>query len=490
MSSNDEQSRESKVPATSRPEPPEWVRELDGVQALIDRGEYDSADAALDVFERRWPTALGWAAYTRAILCMQSRSAEDALTAIKRALAEESLGQSGKKHLGQLLLQHYGETGDTHTLRLAMHEMLNDGLTDSSFLAVITQYAEMHNLTDVLARLRSGLKGDVPPRGVSWFQPPVASAASEGTSAEPIPVFECTEVTLVHRERGLYLFDTEGNLLRDCATSTTAEAVEAARYLAGTQAALSVESTAVLIHDGHGDPNYCHWILDWLPRLEIARASAPAWDFVIGHDLTATFQIDSLEFVGIRPDWFIPIAANPVLRVEELLIPDTCLRMRHPIAYGNPALLKWWRSLAVDQVGPIEPRGDRLYLTRRGTRRQVREDRNLRVLLERYGFRTLDPGDLPFRDQVDALRGASAVVAPHGAGLTNILFAPNECQVLELFASRGGTKAYEVLARALGQNYTALRDQGCGSTFAAWQNTMAMRVDLDAVEEWVLSLSH
>ena len=49
MRTNDEQSRESKVQATSPPpEPPEWVRELNGVQALIDRGDYESADAALD----------------------------------------------------------------------------------------------------------------------------------------------------------------------------------------------------------------------------------------------------------------------------------------------------------------------------------------------------------------------------------------------------------------------------------------------------------
>ena len=269
-----------------------------------------------------------------------------------------------------------------------------------------------------------------------------------------------------------------------------ADAVEAARYLAGTRAALSVEGTAVLIHGGagHPAPNYCHWILDWLPRLEIARASAPTWDSVIGHDLTETFQIDSLEFVGTRPDRFIPMATNPVFRVERLLVPDTCFRMRHPFANGNPALLKWWRSLAVDQVGPIEPRGDRLYLWRRGARRYVREERKLRLLLERYGFRTLEPGDLPFRDQIDALRGASAIVAPHGAGLTNILFAPSDCRVLELFASRGGTMTYEVLAGALGQHYTALRDQGCAFTFAARYDNVAITVDLDGVEEWLLGV--
>jgi Glycosyltransferase 61 len=491
MTSSDGQLRESKVQAKSAPpEPPEWVRELNGVQALIDRGDFESADAALDAFERRWPQARGWAAYTRAILCVNSRSAEETLAAIDLALAEESLGQSGKMHLTWLLVQHHGEAGDTERLRLTIHKMLDDGVTDSSFLEELTLYAERYKLADVLARLRSGLERDVPPRGVSWFQPPTASAASGGTSVESIPVFECTEVTLVHRERGLYVFDSEGTLLRDCATSTMADVVEAARYLAGTRAALSVEGTAALIHGGagHPDPNYCHWILDWLPRLEIARASARTWDFVIGHDLTTPFQIDSLEFVGVRPDCFIPMAANPVLRVEHLLAPDTCFRMRHPLASGNPALLKWWRNLAVEQVGPIEPRGERLYLRRRGARRYVREERNLRMLLERYGFRTLEPGDFPFRDQIDAVRGASAIVAPHGAGLTNILFAPNECRLLELFASRGGTTTYEVLAGTLGQHYTALRDQGCASTFAARYDNVAITVDLDAVEEWVLSV--
>jgi capsular polysaccharide biosynthesis protein len=118
----------------------------------------------------------------------------------------------------------------------------------------------------------------------------------------------------------------------------------------------------------------------------------------------------------------------------------------------------------------------------------VREERNLRELLERYGFRALEPSDYTFRDQIEAVRGASAVVAPHGAGLTNILFAPADCRVLELFASRGGTATYKVLATALGHDYTAVRDLGCTPTFAARQNNMAITVDFDAVEEWLLGL--
>ena len=63
-------------------------------------------------------------------------------------------------------------------------------------------------------------------------------------------------------------------------------------------------------------------------------------------------------------------------------------------------------------------------------------------------------------------------MAPHGAALTNLLFAPHECRVLELFASLGGSNAYEALATALGQDYTALRDHGRAPAFSAHHNNL------------------
>ena len=114
----------------------------------------------------------------------------------------------------------------------------------------------------------------------------------------------------------------------------------------------------------------------------------------------------------------------------------------------------------------------------------------LRSLLERHGFRTLEAGDFPFREQIELFRGASAVVAPHGAALTNILFAPNECRVLELFASRGGGDKYGVLATALGQDYTALRDRGSTPAFLRITTICLSAVDFDALEEWLFGVSN
>jgi hypothetical protein len=45
-----------------------------------------------------------------------------------------------------------------------------------------------------------------------------------------------------------------------------------------------------------------------------------------------------------------------------------------------------------------------------------------------------------------------------------------------------------MLATALGQDYTALRDRGYAPPFAE-DNNLPITVDLDAVEEWLLGVS-
>ncbi len=80
----------------------------------------------------------------------------------------------------------------------------------------------------------------------------------------------------------------------------------------------------------------------------------------------------------------------------------------------------------------------RLYVTRGdrpNTRRYVQEDALL-PHLERQGFVRVDPGTMSVQEQIDHFAAAEVVVAPHGAGLVNLTFAPPGVRVLELFAPR------------------------------------------------------
>ena len=49
-----------------------------------------------------------------------------------------------------------------------------------------------------------------------------------------------------------------------------------------------------------------------------------------------------------------------------------------------------------------------------------------------YGFEPIVPGRMSFREQIRVFSEASVVVGPHGAALTNLVFAPHGCRIVEI----------------------------------------------------------
>ena len=53
-------------------------------------------------------------------------------------------------------------------------------------------------------------------------------------------------------------------------------------------------------------------------------------------------------------------------------------------------------------------------------------------LLRKHNFRKVYLEKMTIMEQVELFRTASHVIAAHGAGLTNVLFAPSEARILEI----------------------------------------------------------
>lgn len=54
-------------------------------------------------------------------------------------------------------------------------------------------------------------------------------------------------------------------------------------------------------------------------------------------------------------------------------------------------------------------------------------------MLQQYGFQTCVLEKMTIREQIKLFARAKAVVASHGAGLTNLMFAQPETRILEIF---------------------------------------------------------
>ena len=200
--------------------------------------------------------------------------------------------------------------------------------------------------------------------------------------------------------------------------------------------------------------NYYHWMLQGLPRLSLVLDSvgASTIDRFLVDPEPASFVLETLERAGVPPDRVVR-ADRPVPAYRaERLVAATML----PVGPPPPSwATRFVRGLFPDSLE--RDVGALLYVERGASKRRrlVNEDRVLNVLTP-YGFRPVTMDGRTVADQAALFAGARCVVAPHGAALTNVVFAQPSTSVLELLAANAPACLYAVLARHVGLRYDVL----------------------------------
>lgn len=211
-------------------------------------------------------------------------------------------------------------------------------------------------------------------------------------------------------------------------------------HVPGTVLSLTARGTAA---------NYYHFLYDAVARYGVFEASMPGErvDAVVVPHRTR-YQRELLELAGIPGVHVEPQRGRTVL-ADRLLVPSN----PNWALQAPPEMVSWLR----DRLPPKEPPASplRLYLTRGSapqTRRYVEEEA-LVPELERRGFVRLDPGTLTVQEQIDTFHAAEVIVAPHGAGLTNVTFSPPSVKVLEMFPASYVHRGLWAICQALGAEY-------------------------------------
>jgi capsular polysaccharide biosynthesis protein len=114
----------------------------------------------------------------------------------------------------------------------------------------------------------------------------------------------------------------------------------------------------------------------------------------------------------------------------------------------------------------------RIYVSRADAAdRRILNESELMSVLNKYGFERIVPGSLSFEEQVQTFADAEIILGPHGAGLTNIIFA-DETTLVELFGSYQNA-CFFTLAQGVGHEYVSVMCRSNGSD---------MVVDVDTIE--------
>lgn len=220
----------------------------------------------------------------------------------------------------------------------------------------------------------------------------------------------------------------------------------------------AVESAA-LIYDEFVGYNYCHWLLDWLPRLSLLeKLGAKIEDInIILTRKPTQFQRQTFFRLGVKENQFIELGNKEhddttfVASKNFIASSTTSLGFLHALHGGGEWAAKFLRTNLIrssTKTGSV-----RLILNRRLTRRLVFDD-HAQKSLDAAGFITVYPEDLSVDKQIDLFSTAEKIIAAHGAGLANIVFCNPGTAVLEVFPEDYSTSAYFITASAVGLRYS------------------------------------
>lgn len=199
-------------------------------------------------------------------------------------------------------------------------------------------------------------------------------------------------------------------------------------------------------------PNYYHWIIDVLPRLAAALPHLPSDTKFLLNTKPSEWQIESLAALSIGRECLVFQAEAIRSDVETLWFATPVCQTGYATRETLGAVISRLKNyFGADMAYPLK----KIYISRRkaSRRRLLNEDAVLEKLLP-LGFEVLVCEEMAPAEQVKAFSQAHTIVAPHGAGLTNLIFAPEGCRIFEINLNDKINRGhYWFLSRLLGHSF-------------------------------------
>ncbi|ESA37263.1 glycosyltransferase putative [Leptolyngbya sp. Heron Island J] len=196
-------------------------------------------------------------------------------------------------------------------------------------------------------------------------------------------------------------------------------------------------------------------ILSKLCRIEHALSKNIWKDAKLCYPLYNTqYERDYLSYLDIPTSSIIDTRnKNIQIKAKSLILANNQSRINRI----SPQDISLLRQRFLPQIS-IKRSGRRLFLPRRG-KRVIKNELEVRNLLENvFEFETVEDEHRSIEEQIALYQGASVIVAPHGAGLTNLIWCHPGTQVVELFYGGYRKAGFYYLSQVLDLNYSCVID--------------------------------
>jgi Glycosyltransferase 61 len=211
--------------------------------------------------------------------------------------------------------------------------------------------------------------------------------------------------------------------------------------------------------------NYYHWLLDLVPRVLLLKHAAQNfsnYDALLLNGSRANYERETLAALGVPPEKIRYVDSRERFQIGSAVFPSMDINVIPP-----------WKVHALrDFPFSGKPNQHRhLYLSRaRAAVRRIANENEISEVLRHRNFEIVETENLTWREQANLFAGASVIVAPHGAALTNIVFCKPGTRVVEVSTRAGYRDWYWQLAAVAGLCYEVLEAQRSGCFSGPYEN--------------------
>ena len=199
---------------------------------------------------------------------------------------------------------------------------------------------------------------------------------------------------------------------------------------------------------------FFHWMVEALPRMAVLGSYSKILDGLFVPSPLEHYHRESLRSLGIDEAKLIPLDVHSHFAPEHLFVP------RAFAMYNPPRWVpRWFKSAFLNVRADTDPAAPakRIYISRSdATVRRVVNESEVVTMLEHFGFVSVRLSEYAFEEQARIFNQAEIVVAPHGAGLSHIVFCAPSTTIIDVMPPRWMAPCFMTLASSVGCRYRHL----------------------------------
>lgn len=251
------------------------------------------------------------------------------------------------------------------------------------------------------------------------------------------------ENVTIRVDQGL-LFDAQRQVIGDTAYMVGERVFPTAIYRK-----VSFPQTArVRIAYNAGWRNYYHTLVQGLHSLWLFETNWNSPDWIYLHPEPSLPYRDFLSALRFPLKRF-----SFVHKAASLSLPEAAW-MPTSYARGTSPYLRSFSDDLLVRARVSDAKPNKIYVSRGDSaRRRMTNERDVEGRLSSIGFEVVKLTGLPLVEQIRLFRSADVIVAPHGAGLSNVLFARPGTRVIELSNASDANTCFAAMGGELDLDY-------------------------------------